>query len=273
MKDLKWQIYWYKAHTLEAKKSWYDEVAIAYDRTRPRYLQQQCDRIIELTNLPSNATILELGCGPGMATVDYAALGYSMVCLEPSKEACKLARKNCQNYPNVNIINSTFEEWELTSQKFDAVLAATSFHWIAPEIRYIKTASILKDNGWLILLWNTPPQLKYEAYKLLEPIYQKYAPNIMYETLDNYQKNLDLIATEAINSGYFNNLLSQGEIVEVTYTIDDYLSLLGTLSPYIALKTQIRNFLFTDLKEVLENNFASMLPLSYLSIWHIAQKV
>ncbi len=194
MKDLKWQTDWYKAHTLESKKSWYDDAAVAYDRTRPRYPQTQRDRIIELTNLPPNATVLELGCGPGIATVDFASLGYSMVCLEPSKEAYKLAQKNCQSYSNVQIINTTFEEWELTNQKFDAVLAATSFHWITPKIRHIKTAKSLKDNGWLILLWNTPPQLEYEAYQLLEPIYQKYAPNILYETIENYQENLNAIA-------------------------------------------------------------------------------
>ncbi|MGF1540815.1 MAG: hypothetical protein ACFCU5_10260 [Pleurocapsa sp.] len=108
---------------------------------------------------------------------------------------------------------------------------------------------------------------------MLEPIYQKYAPNIVYETLENYQENLDVIAREAMNSGYFKNLLSQSLIIEVTYTIDDYLMLLSTLSPYIALATQKRNSLFNNLKERLEDNFTSRLQLSHLSMWHIAQKL
>ena len=78
-----------------------------------------------------------------------------MVGLEPSQDACQLAQLNCAAYPQVKVINTTFEEWELGSNKFNAVLAATSFHWITPEIRYQKSAEALQDNGYLILLWNT----------------------------------------------------------------------------------------------------------------------
>ena len=272
MKNLKWQIDWYQAHSLEDKKNWYDDAAIDYDRTRPRYPQQHCDRLVELTHLPANATILELGCGPGIATVEFAQLGYSMVCLEPSIEACKLARKNCQSYQNVQIINSTFEEWQLENQKFDAVLAATSLHWIAPEIRYQKTARALRDDGWLILLWNTPPQLKYEAYQLLEPLYQKYAPDIIYESLENYQKNLDRMGEDVIDSSYFKNLITQSLTIEVTYSIKDYLALLSTLSPYIALELQAKNDLFTNMELLLEQNFKSDLQLSHLSVLQLTQK-
>ncbi len=277
MKDLRWRTNWYreiaKAYTSQERKSWYDDAAVAYDRTRPRYPQQQRDRIIELTNLPANAVILELGCGPGIATTEFAQLGYSMICIEPSAEACKLARQNCQLYPDVTIVNTTFEEWELDTKKFDAVLAATSLHWIALEIRYEKTAKALKDNGWLILLWNTPPQPGYEVYQLLEPIYQTYAPAISYESLESYQENLNKMGEEVINYGYFKNLVSQQLTVEVTYNIDDYLALLSTLSPYIALEPQQRNSLFTGLKTVLEQNFESSLQLSHLSVFQIAQKI
>ena len=277
MKDLRWRTNWYRkiaqAYTLQEGKSWYDDAAVAYDRTRPHYLQQQRDRIIELTNLPKNAAILELGCGPGIATTEFAQLGYQMVCLEPSAEACKLAQQNCQLYPDVTIVNTTFEEWELDTQKFNAVLAATSLHWISPEIRYEKTAKALKDNGWLILLWNTAPQPGYEVYQLLEPIYQTYAPTIVYESLETYQENLNKMGEEVVNSGNFKNLVSQQLTVEVTYSIGNYLTLLSTLSPYIALEPQQRNSLFIGLKAVLEQNFASSLPLSYLSVWQIVQKI
>jgi hypothetical protein len=35
-------------------------------------------------------------------------------------------------------LNTTFEEWELELERFNAVLAATSFHWVSPEVRYAK---------------------------------------------------------------------------------------------------------------------------------------
>ncbi|MFP4009043.1 MAG: SAM-dependent methyltransferase, partial [Spirulinaceae cyanobacterium] len=50
---------------LSEKKSWYSTVAQAYDRTRPRYPEALLQQVWELAQLPSQARILELGCGPG----------------------------------------------------------------------------------------------------------------------------------------------------------------------------------------------------------------
>ncbi|MGB3692437.1 MAG: class I SAM-dependent methyltransferase [Spirulinaceae cyanobacterium] len=164
---------WYRDCTPEQKRAWYGGVAEAYDKTRPAYPPQLINRAIELTLLPDDAKILEIGCGPGTATKDFAKRGYSLVAVEPSPKACQLARQNCLNYPQVEIINTTFEEYPLQPQTFAAVLAATSFHWVSPEIVYQKAATALKAGGFLILLWNTPPQPSQEIYQqFLQSIYQ-----------------------------------------------------------------------------------------------------
>lgn len=61
-------------------------------------------------------------------------------------------------------------------------------------------------------------------------------------------------------------------ICELTYSIDDYLGLLSTLSPYIALETQQRKALFASLKAALEKHCGN-LQLSHLSAFHLVQKV
>ena len=139
---------------LEQKKTWYSPTADAYNKVRPRYPQEIINRVVELAQLSSNASILEVGCGPGNATVAFAYFGFSMVCLEPNQDFCSLARLNCTQYSNVKIRNTSFEEWELEAESFDAVLAATSIHWVSPEVAYSKAAAALKDDGFLILLWN-----------------------------------------------------------------------------------------------------------------------
>ncbi|MEM8779911.1 MAG: class I SAM-dependent methyltransferase, partial [Cyanobacteria bacterium P01_G01_bin.49] len=161
---------------LEQRSSWYSPAAQAYNKVRPHYPQNLIDRVVKLANITANTRILEVGCGPGIATVSFAQLGCSILCLEPNADFCKLAQENCQSYPNVTIQNTSFEEWELKDQKFDIVLAATSFHWIPPEIGYPKAADSLKDKGYLILLWNKELQPDYEVYQQLLVSYQKYAP-------------------------------------------------------------------------------------------------
>ncbi|NJL84621.1 MAG: class I SAM-dependent methyltransferase [Chloroflexaceae bacterium] len=117
---------------LAEKKVWYESVAAAYHRTRPRYPQALCDRAVVAAELNARSRILEIGCGPGTATVAFAPLGCEMICLEPNAALYELARTTCASYPNVTFHNLAFEDW--TAVPCDAVLAATSIHWIAPEV-------------------------------------------------------------------------------------------------------------------------------------------
>ncbi|MCP2731414.1 class I SAM-dependent methyltransferase [Limnofasciculus baicalensis] len=259
--------------TSEARKNWYSQVADAYNKTRPSYPQQLITRAVELAKLPSDAILLEIGCGPGTATVTFAKLGFSMICLEPSQKACQLAQENCTPYPKIEIVNTTFEEWNLEIERFDAVLAATSFHWVSPEIGYAKAAGALKDKGYLIFLWNLTPQPDYEVYQLLHEVYQTHAPSLArYEDRESQEKSLINTGKPMIESGYFQDLLSEHISCKVTYSIDDYLALLSTLSPYIALEDKQRDRLFAGLREKLERHCGKTIEISYISAFHIAQK-
>jgi SAM-dependent methyltransferase len=269
---------WYSslagAHTSEQRKTWYSSVADAYNRVRPRYPQELINCAVELAQLASDAQILELGCGPGIATLPFAQLGFSMVCLEPSQESCQLARLNCAQYPNVEILNTTFEEWELEAERFNAVMAATSFHWMPPEIATSKSAAALKERGFLILLWNTAPQPAYEVYEVLREVYQTWAPAISgYEEIATHEQNLRELGQDVIDSGLFEGFVWEQLLCDVTYSIDDYLALLSTLSPYIRLDRHQRDSLFAGLRSALDRHCGSSVQTSYLSVVQIAQKI
>lgn len=259
---------------LELRKNWYSPVAEAYNQVRPRYPQEIINRTIELAKLSRKSKILELGCGPGNATVSFAKLGCSMVCLEPSQTACQFAIKNCAAYPKVEIQQTTFEEWKLTPNKFDAVLAATSFHWMNPEIAYNKVANALKNDGSLILLWNMTPQPNYEVYQNLHEVYKIYAPaSARYEDVTDQEKIVQSFGEIAINSGNFQDLVSGHVICEVTYNINDYLLLLGTLSPYLKLEPGIREGLFTELKQKIDQLYGGRIEISYISAFQVMKKI
>ncbi len=266
----------YAGKDLGERKTWYGSVADAYNRVRPRYPSEIIDRTIKLAQLPPQAKILELGCGPAIATVDFAKLGFSLLGLEPNREVAELAKQNCAKYPQVAIQNLAFEEWELQPDRFDAVLVATSWHWIDSAIAYEKSAAALKAKGSLILLWNTPPQLDDETYQLVDEIYQTLAPSIplyaRHEGHKAHQVDFLKFSQIIIDSGYFGNLSYDSSIHQVVYSLDDYLLLLSTLSPYIALTEETRFKLFTSLREVLHRNRGDHLHLSFISAFHVAHK-
>ena len=256
------------------KSSWYDSVALAYDRTRPRYPAEIMARMQEIVSFGAGKSVLEIGAGPGIVTLELAKFGAELVSLEPSKSAWAIASDKCAAYTNVEVINTTFEDWDLASRKFDVVVAATSFHWILPEVRCVKTAAALKNGGFLVLLWNTPPQPSREVHQSLEAVYQTYAPGLYkYEEHQDHQQNIGKIAQSVINSGYFQDLTSDRQIVSVSYSIEAYLTLLSTLSPYIRLPEEQREALFMALGQKLNQLTGDRhLDLSYLSLLQTARK-
>jgi SAM-dependent methyltransferase len=266
---------------LDSKRNWYSSVAKAYDRVRPRYSQEIISRIITISQLPRYAQMLEIGCGPAIATISFADRGFSLVSLEPNLEASQIAQRHCISYSQVKIINTSFEEWDLVREEYDAILAATSWHWIDPEIAYLKAWQALKAKGSLILLWNTPPQINAEIYQLVAEIYCNFAPEVplyaRYEDRDSHQRHFQKFSQDIVNSGYFQDLGYESRICEARYSLDDYLLLLSTLSPYIALEETVRCNLFVKLREVLEHylkqNGSDRLNLYYLSAFHIARKI
>jgi SAM-dependent methyltransferase len=273
-KNLKQTISSYSEMDLEQRKNWYSPAAEAYNKARPIYPQDLIRQVVDIAQLSSNSKILEVGCGPATATVPFARLGSSMVCLEPNPDFYQLAQKNCKQYPNVEIQNTSFEEWELEADKFDAVLAASSFHWIPSDVGYPKTAKALRENGYLILLWNKELQPCYEVYRSLSKVYQVHAPSLVdrYEDRETQEKILQGLGQIVIDSGLFKNLITGHIETEVTYTSDEYLTLLNAYSPYLKLDHKTKEALFEGLRDKIECDFNGSLWLSYISAFHIAQR-
>lgn len=256
----------------EERKHWYSPAAEAYQQVRPRYPQALIDQVVEIAQLSSDSTLLELGCGPAIATPAFAAIGCQMVCIEPNPDFYRLAQQSCKPYPNVEIQNCLFEEWALEPEKFDAVLAASSFHWIDPKIGYAKAAAALRPQGHLILLWNKELQPRYEVYQQLSEVYQTYAPalNRTYEDSATQVAILDQLGQMAIDSGYFKDIVTGHLEVEVMYSIDQYLLLLNTYSPHLKLEPAQKQLLFAALRQALEQN-GDTVQLSFVSTFHLAQ--
>ncbi len=247
---------WYRAfdehHSPEERRQWYSGAARAYRWARPTYPNSLIERVVAQLN--DKETLLEIGCGPGIATTAFAEKGFRIDGVEPSPAACKLAQKSCEVYRNsVTIHNSTFEDYSLGNQRFDAVLAATSFHWISPKVACKKSAAALNPGGSLILLWATPPQPSDEIYQYLQPVYERHGLAEMgheqHRTQAYYQGNFENFAKMVGDSGYFEATPVEVDTHHSIYSIEKYLALLSTLSGYIALEAEQRENLLSELGE------------------------
>jgi hypothetical protein len=93
--EIKQTIATYAARSVEQRRHCYSPAAAAYAATRPRYLQQLVDAVVARSGLTPASTLLEVGCGPGTATVSFAELGCRIVAIEPNPVFCLLAKEAC----------------------------------------------------------------------------------------------------------------------------------------------------------------------------------
>jgi SAM-dependent methyltransferase len=132
----------------------FDEVADLYARVRPGYPTPLFDDLFTLAGITRGGRILEIGCGAGQATVGLAGRGFQVLCLEPGPSLARIVRARLAGVRGIDVIPYTFETWPLESESFDLVVSAQAFHWIAPEIRFTKSASALRPNGALAIIGN-----------------------------------------------------------------------------------------------------------------------
>ena len=130
----------------------FNEVPELYDRVRPTYPDELFADLAAITGMDRRSSVLEVGCGTGQATRSLAALGYSLTAIEPGAGMAALARQRLATSPNVEVETSSFEEWDDRGRLFDALVAASSWHWVDPSIGWRRAHDVLRPGGWMALL-------------------------------------------------------------------------------------------------------------------------
>src|SRR5262245_39407092 len=124
----------------ERLRTTFGEDAERYDRRRPGYPAEMYDDLAGIASLGPGSRVREIGCGTGQATLPLARREYAIVAVELSADLATVARRNLAAFPEARVVVSAFEQWPLPAEGFDAVLSATAFHWLDPEIRMAKSA-------------------------------------------------------------------------------------------------------------------------------------
>jgi len=67
----------------------------------------------------------------------------------------QIAQRACSDLQGVNFITSSFEDWSLEREAFQAVAAASAMHRVSEQTAYRKAEAALTDSGYLIQLLRT----------------------------------------------------------------------------------------------------------------------
>lgn len=130
----------------------FDEVAESYALYRPAPPEKVVDAMVSASGVGAGSRVLEIGCGTGQLSVPLAERGVELVALELGPNLAAIAARNLERFQDVRVEVVSFEAWEPPAQEFDAVMCASAFHWLDPELRYTKCAQALRRSGALTIL-------------------------------------------------------------------------------------------------------------------------
>ena len=164
----------------EFRRATFDSVAEQYDAARPTYPEALLDDLVELTQIPEGGRLLEIGPGTGKASVALAGRGFELLGVELGEGLASVARRRLAAFPAAEIVIADFEQWEPEHAEFDAVVAFTSLHWIAPGLRYTKTSRLLRPGGALAVVQPEQvllPGVDVRFWNRVQEIYDAVVPH------------------------------------------------------------------------------------------------
>lgn len=227
----------------------FGEVRESYDEARPDYPRQLIHDVLQRAQIPEHGKILEIGCGSGKATVQFAPSGYEITALDPSPELLEIAKEHTQEYPNVSYLESTFEAADLQPLSYDLLVSAQAFHWVDPNVAYVKAYDVLRTNGTLALLWNNLSYDRLEFLLHLRGLFEKHSE--YYRTSHGVikEKNQEPIET----SGLFKEIEKQKYARDLTYTREQCRKLIKSFSWVHAMTPDVSAAFREDLEKLLSS--------------------
>ncbi|WP_152363287.1 class I SAM-dependent methyltransferase [Microlunatus speluncae] len=233
-----------------------------YDRVRPGYPPAILDRLAELAALSPGDRVLEIGCGTGQLTRSLLERGYAVTAVELSAELAALTRSNL---PEVEVITGAFESWPLPAEPFAAVVAATSFHWIDPAIRFARTAAALRPSGSLAIINTGHVEGGSSRFFIdAQRCYERWQP-------ENTRPGFRLTPAAAVADdfdltpgGFFEPVGTGRSVREIPYHTEEYLDLLLTYSDHLATPDEQRNGLLGCIRSLIDDHYDGRVTKAYL---------
>jgi SAM-dependent methyltransferase len=236
----------------QLRKRSFDAAARLYDKFRPGYPEPLFDDLVELSGIPEGGRILEIGPGTGQATLPLARRGFSVLGLELGASMARACRSNVREFPNVEIRNTAFEDWQVEPEGFDLALAATAFHWIPYRISYPRCARALKPHGSLGLLWNFVDIPDTKFYRDLQGIYRRIVPRMHLSAPPELR--IERQRKKIVNSGHFGPVTILRYPWQKEYDADSYIGLLKTMSDHAILAPRVRRDIFRAIRKLIDDH-------------------
>jgi SAM-dependent methyltransferase len=261
--------------TPRGRGSVFDVAADRYDRARPSYPEALFDDLVRLAGVARGALVLEVGCATGKATRPLADRGLRVTCVELGPALAARARTALAEYPEVEVSEGAFEEWQRPGgERFDLIAAATSWHWIDPAVKYRRAFELLRPGGHLAF-WSAQHVVPVGGdpfFEDIQDVYDEIGEGSVEGARFPRPGELPDETREIEGSGLFQVVGVQHYDWEVVYDADGYIDLLETFSGHIAMAPWQRERLFAEIRRRLAERPDGRLRRHWGAVLHVARR-
>lgn len=229
----------------------FEQAAVDYDRFRPGYPEAALVSLVDLSLVGMASRLLEVGCGTGQATIPLASKGFQIDAVELGPNLAAIAAEKCSAWPRARISVGPFESFSAPASSYDLIYSAQAFHWIDPNVRLEKSASLLKQGGSLALLYNTTPHLDGALKVLSERLFE-----ITGIAIGTPQTPTDIgrWEREFAEVGLFQGIRRLDYPWRCTYNAEEYAGLFRTYSDFRSLSEDLQGEAAQTIRRTVEEN-------------------
>jgi SAM-dependent methyltransferase len=128
--------------------------ALIYDRRHGAALSLDIAQdLASKGKLPHEAQVLDIGAGTGRVAITFAAIGYTVVALDPALQMLKELRSKAPDR-QIQVVAGEGAQLPFAAGYFDAVILARVLYLMADWRKVLQQSyDVLKPGGWLFHEW------------------------------------------------------------------------------------------------------------------------
>jgi SAM-dependent methyltransferase len=126
----------------------------AYERYRPSYPPDVIELARRECDLTAASRVADIGSGPGIMSRLFLDAGCEVFGIEPNAEMRQSGERALAGYPRFHSLAGRAEATGLPDASVDLAVAAQAFHWFEPVGARAEFRRILRQHGWVMLVWN-----------------------------------------------------------------------------------------------------------------------
>lgn len=148
-----------------------------YVKYRPSYPGAAIDLLESECGLGEQSVAADVGSGTGILAKRLLERGYRVIGIEPNEGMRVAAERLLERYPRFGSVPGRAEATTLADDSIDLITVAQAFHWFDREQAKAEFLRVLRQSGWVALIWNarqTDPTAFLRSY---EAVLKRHAPD------------------------------------------------------------------------------------------------